>query len=42
MLIALLKRLAVPAPLIGMLIVALKRLKRHRDHKHAGEAQRVA
>jgi hypothetical protein len=35
MLIALLKRLAVPAAVIGMLIVALKELKRQRDHKQA-------
>lgn len=36
-LIALLKRLAVPVPIIGMLVVALKRLKRQREHKHAAE-----
>jgi hypothetical protein len=38
MLIALLKRLAVPIPIIGLLAATLIRLKRQRQEKKAGKA----
>jgi hypothetical protein len=37
MLIALLKRLAVPGPILGVAAVALIRLKRQRQEKHASK-----
>jgi hypothetical protein len=38
MLIALLKRLAVPVPIIGLAAAALIKLKRQRQEKKAGKA----
>jgi hypothetical protein len=42
MLIALLKRLAVPVPIIGLAAAALIRFKRQRKEKKAGKAGAMA